>query len=144
MKIKQGLASVNPRSSLTKVPPFAREREPPEGGSLALLGASALKQSGRKSRSQSSRVTVAWLPRGFSLRRDITWPPPTPHQLDLRIRGSFNTQSASAEGFGRSIWFSRYLVFAERADHFFAFRALVASFHEEVIRVQCYGFPLRE
>jgi hypothetical protein len=66
--------------------------------------------------------------------------------LDLagRLERAINIQSASAEGFGRSIWFSRYLVFAERADHFFAFRALVASFHEEVIGVQCYGFPLLE
>jgi len=40
--------------------------------------------------------------------------------LDLagRLERAINTQSASAEGFGRSIWFSRYLVFAERADQF--------------------------
>jgi hypothetical protein len=53
-------------------------------------------------------------------------------KIKVGIPTRLGRSRASAEGFRRSIWLSRYLVFAERADHFFAFRALVASFHEEM------------
>jgi hypothetical protein len=43
-----------------------------------------------------------------------------------------------------SIWLTRYLVLAERADHFLAFRALVVGLHEEMVRFRRYGFPVLE
>ena len=93
---------MNPRSSLTKVPSFAREREPLEGGSLALLGASALKQSGRKSRGQSSRVTVVWLPRGFPFAEEHHVAPSDPASVRScgfgeRYKSSLTLQQAGLE-----------------------------------------------